>query len=253
MIEDPWFYAAAIPAVMLVGLSKGGFAGGISLLAVPLLALYMSPIRAAGIMLPIMLAMDVVSVWAYRRHWDAANLKVLIPSGTAGVAAGWLAAAVVTDAHVRLLVGIIALAFALNYWIGAAARQATAGANWPRGTVAGIASGFTSFICHTGGPPYQMYMLPQRLDRRIFAGTAVMFFGYLNVIKVVPFFFLGQFSAENLGTSLVLLPLGPLATLAGVWLVRLVSQDLFYRITYAAVLVVSLRLIWDGLKGMGWL
>ena len=118
--------------------------------------------------------------------------------------------------------------------------------NTGKGVFWGIVAGFTSFVSHAGGPPYQMYTLPLRMDKRLFAGTAVVFFSVTNAVKLVPYFLLGQFNTQNLATSAVLLPLAPVATLTGVWAVKRISQEGFYKVTYAAVLLVSLKLIWDG-------
>ncbi len=250
MITDPLFYAAAIPGVLLVGLSKGGFGGSVALLAIPLMSLVISPVQAAGIMLPILMTMDAVGLIAYRRVFHLPSLTILVPASLIGIAIGWATAAYVTADHVRLIVGIVALLFTIDYWRGGASRE-PAGQDRARGSFWGALSGFTSFVCHAGGPPFQMYMLPQRLDPRLLAGTAIIFFAIVNATKVVPYFFLGQFDSRNLTTSAVLLPLAPLATLTGVWLVRRTEPALFYRITYAAVFIVSLKLIYDGLAGIG--
>ena len=246
MISDPWFFAVAIPAVLLVGLSKGGFGGPIALLGVPMMSLVVSPVQAAGIMLPILVMMDGVGLVAYRGvfHWP--SLRVLLPAGVVGIAIGWLTASIVTDGHVRLIVGTVALIFALDFWLGGAKRLEPRTLSPQIGAVWGAVSGFTSFVSHAGGPPFQMYMLPQRLEPRVLAGTAVIFFAVVNQVKLVPYFLLGQFSGQNLATSAALLPLAVIATLAGVWLVRRVQPGLFYRIVYAAVLVVAVKLIWDG-------
>lgn len=250
MIVDPLFYAAAIPAVLLIGLSKGGFGGAIALLAVPLLSLRISPIQAAGIMLPILICMDLVGLWAWRGQYDKKTLVIMVPAALLGIFIGWLTAAYVTDAHIRLIVGIVALSFSLGYFLGGAKSKRARPHSYPKGLFWGMTAGFTSFVSHAGGPPYQMYALPLRMDPKLFAGTAIIFFATVNLVKVVPYFFLGQFSAGNLATSLVLLPLAPLATLAGVKLVKITPQDTFYAITYSAVLLVSFKLIWDGLTGL---
>ena len=70
MIADPWFYAAAIPAMIILGLSKGGF-GAIGMLTVPILALVISPVQAAAIVLPILVLSDIVAVVSYRGIYDA--------------------------------------------------------------------------------------------------------------------------------------------------------------------------------------
>jgi len=118
MITDPWFYAAAVPAVLLVGLSKGGFAGGLGILGVPMMALVISPLQAAGILLPILVVMDMVGVWAYRKSFHLRNLTIMVPAAAFGILVAALTANYVTDSFVRLLIGTIAVAFALDHWIG---------------------------------------------------------------------------------------------------------------------------------------
>jgi uncharacterized membrane protein YfcA len=92
-----------------------------------------------------------------------------------------------------------------------------------------------------------MYALPLKLEKRLYAGTSVIFFAVVNAVKLIPYFALGQFSTANLMTSAVLVPLAPLATLAGAWLVKRIDQTLFYRISYSVLLPVGLKLIYDGL------
>jgi uncharacterized protein len=250
MIADPFFYLAAVPGVILVGLSKGGFGGMMGVLAVPMIALTVPPMQAAAIMLPIMLVMDAVALVAWRGVFDRRTLMILLPGGVLGVALGWALAASVTPESVRLVVGLVALAFVLRHMLGDRAAGEPQPHSPRRGLVWGAASGFTSFVSHAGGPPYQMYVVPLRLDPRLFAGTATIFFATINLLKVGPYFALGQFSAANLATSLVLLPLAPLATMAGVRLVKIVRPETFYRVIYVMVFAVALKLIWDGLQGL---
>ncbi|MBI3436456.1 MAG: sulfite exporter TauE/SafE family protein, partial [Proteobacteria bacterium] len=89
VITDLSFYLAAIPAVTALGISKGGFSG-LGLMAVPLLSLVMPPLQAAGVLLPILIVQDMVTVWAFRRTWDGWNLRVMLPGSAIGVGAGWL-------------------------------------------------------------------------------------------------------------------------------------------------------------------
>lgn len=246
MITDPLFYALALPAVLLVGMAKGGFGGPIALLGVPMMSLAISPVQAAGIMLPILVIMDFAGLYAYRGTYHWPSLRILLPSAVIGIGIGWLLAAYVTDAHVRLIVGLVALAFTLNYWFGGAKSDTPRQPGPAQGALWGAVGGFTSFVSHAGGPPFQMYMLPQRLDPRLLAGTAVIFFTVVNQVKLIPYYFLGQFSNENLATSAVLFPFALAAVALGVWLVKRVNVATFYRFMYAAVFLVSLRLIWDG-------
>ncbi len=246
MITDPAFYWVAVPAIILTGLAKGGFLGALGGLAVPMMSLVISPIQAAGIMLPILNVMDLTGLYAYRRdyHWE--NLRILIPAAFVGVLVGYLTAALVTEAHVRLMVGIIGLVFSLQYWLDLKPAGTAPGPDRLKGSIWGMVAGFTSFVSHSGAPPFQVYMLPQRLAPPVFAATAVGFFSSVNAVKLIPYYALGQFNAANLMTTAVLLPLAPLAMMAGVWLTRRVPQEPFYRIAYAGLLLISLKHIWDG-------
>jgi uncharacterized membrane protein YfcA len=250
VITSPLFYAAAVPAVVLMGLSKGGFSG-IGLLSLPLMALAVSPVQAAAVMLPILMVQDVVTVWSFRRDFDRRNLAILLPSSTVGIVAAWLLAAQVSDAAVALAVGAISIAFAARRLIVERRelpppRKAgvAAGSFW------GLAIGFTSMIAHAGGPPFQIYVMPQRLPRDVFVGTGAVLFAAINWIKVPPYWALGQFTAENLWTSAALFPLAVAATFAGVRLVRRVAAERFYTLVYGLLVLVGGKLLWDGWAGL---
>ncbi|MBC7281757.1 sulfite exporter TauE/SafE family protein [Hoeflea sp.] len=252
MMTDPYFYAAAIPAVIMVGLSKGGFGGAMALLGVPLMALAISPVQAAAILLPILIVMDMVSLWSWRSHKDTRTLFIMVPGALIGISIGWATAAWVTDPMIRLIVGAVALWFVWRYMVGKLAearsgdRQAASGHRPVQGVLWGALAGFTSFVSHAGGPPYQIYTLPLRQDPKTYTGTSVRFFAIINALKLVPYFALGQFDAANLSTSLVLAPLALVATLSGAFIVRRMKPDIFYPFMYAMVFVASLKLIWDG-------
>lgn len=245
MITEPQFYAVAIPAIFLVGLGKGGFVGPLAMLGVPLMSLVISPVQAAGILLPILIAMDVFALWAYRGVYDLPNLKIMIPAALMGITIGWLTSAYVSDAHVRLIVGVVAILFTLDYWIGWRGAR-TPGPSIAKGSFWLTIAGFTSFVSHAGGPPVHMYLLPQRLEPRLFVGTNVIFFTAVNWLKVLPYAALGQLGIDNLSTSAVLSPLAPISILTGAWLVKKIDVELFYRLAYIMIFVISLKLIWDG-------
>ncbi len=247
MTLDPVFFAAMVPAVILMGLSKGGFSG-LSLLSLPLTALVLSPVTAAAIMLPVLIAQDVVSVWSYRREFDRRTLATLAPGALLGVLAGYLLAAEVSDMAVGFAVGVISVCFALRrLFIGKDAPVAVARANYATGSLWGAVCGFTSMIAHAGAPPFQIYVMPLRLPPAVFVGTGSIFFAALNLAKVLPYLLLGQFSAQNLMASAALLPVAIVSTFAGVWLVRRVPAERFYTLIYWLLLLVGAKLIWDGL------
>ncbi|MEP3890001.1 MAG: sulfite exporter TauE/SafE family protein [Hellea sp.] len=246
MIDNPLFWVTAVISVIITGISKGGF-GGLALLAVPLMALTISPVQAAGIMLPILIVMDWVSVWSYRKSWDKRLLWLMLPGAGLGIVAAWMFAGYVDDQFVRICVGVIAVCFPIFAIFKPKGREDILKDNKPIGIIAGIAAGFTSFIAHAGGPPFQAYAIPQGLEKRLYAGTGVMFFAVVNFVKLVPYALLGQFDKSNLTTSLILIPLAPIGVLIGVWLIKRIDQQLFYRILYGLIFAVGVKLLWDGL------
>jgi len=250
MAGDAAYYFAACAAVILIGLSKGGFSG-LSALAMPVFTLAMSPVRAAAILLPIMIAQDWVGVWAFRREYSTRNLAILLPSAVFGIGLGWVLAAYVSDASVRLAVGLISIGFvvfmlARDRFVA----SGSTGAHVAPGLLWGSVAGFTSMVSHAGGPPFMVYVLPQRLEPRVFAGTATIFFAVVNLMKAPPYFWLGQFSRENLLESAVLLPVAILSTLAGVWLVRRVSAERFYPIILTLTFIIGVKLTYDAVRDL---
>lgn len=247
IITDPVFYMLAIPAVIALGLSKGGFSG-IGTIAAPLMAIAVPPIQAVGILTPILLVQDVVTLRAYWRTWDMRILKIMVPGQIAGAGLAWLIAAHVPDSAIRLVIGAIAIGFVTSQWFGLAARFArehsdpspTAGRLW------GAVSGFTSLIANTGAPPFQIYVLPQKLDKVTFVGTFSLFIAIGNALKVLPYFMLGQLDPTNLMTSAALFPLAIVTNMAGVWLVRRTPAEAFYKIIYWLIFLIGLQLIYAG-------
>jgi len=228
----------------LLGLSKGGFAGA-GALSLPVIAFAADPVRAAAILLPILIVQDVVGVWAFRRTVDWFVLGWTLAGAVVGIAIGyWFAASVSADA-VLAMVGVISIVFGTyRLWkdqLGAG--EASTSPGWV-GSLFGIASGFTSQIAHAGQPPWQLWVLPRGLSRDMLVGTTAVYFAAVNWIKVPAYLALGQFTRENLGTSAVLMPVAIAATVAGVWLVRRVSPERFYGAIYWLMIGVGVVLIW---------
>jgi len=244
------FYLVAVPAVIILGLSKGGFSG-LSSLAMPILSLVESPVRAAAIVLPILIVQDWVGVWAFRRDFSSRNLVILIPSATIGVALGWLLAARVSDDAVRLAVGAISIAFVVYMLLrDRLGRAPVERPGVPTGVLWGSLAGFTSFVSHSGAPPFQVYVMPQYLKPRVFAGTATMFFAAVNLLKLPPYFLLGQFTRANLTLSAGLIPVAILSTFAGVWLARRMAADRFYAFILALTFLIGVKLTYDGIRAL---
>lgn len=246
MIIDPVFVAVAVAAVLIVGLSKAGLLGGLGVVGVPLLALVMPARDAAGMMLPVLLCMDAVAIWMYRRECDWSLLRIMLPGAAIGTLVGWGLWAVVSDAMVLLMVGVVTLLFVLDAVLPLRKKLEGLPPSRPWGAFWGGIAGFTSFISHTGGPPFQIYVLPRRLPPALYAGTTAFFFAIVNTAKLVPYFFLGQLNVHNLALSAALAPVGVAGVFLGIFLVRRIDARLFYRIAYWLVFLLALQLIWEG-------
>ena len=249
VLATPATLIAALSAVALTGLCKGGLGGAFALMAVPILALVMPPVQAAALMLPVLLMMDAVSLWSWRGWKDGRTLAHLLPPAMLGIGLGAVSAAYTSDAMVRLILGAVALIFVARMALTRGQTTARAHSK-PLAALWGTAAGFTSFVAHAGGPPFQIYTLPLRLDPRTYTGTSVIFFSIVNLVKVLPYAALGQFTTDILVSALVLIPLAVLATLTGAALVRRMRPGLFYPFMYAMIALVALRLIWDGVQGL---
>ena len=249
-MPDLYFWTIAVVAVFIVALSKSGLVGSLGLVAVPLLSLVMPARDAAGMMLPLLLVMDVIAVWTYRKDADWRILRIMLPGAAIGTLIGWALWTVVSDAMVLLFVGIITLVFILDALLPLRRKLEGLPPSRPWGTFWGGFAGFTSFISHTGGPPFQIYVLPQKLSPVRYSGTTAFFFAIVNGAKLVPYFFLGQLNVANLTHAVILAPLAVVGVIVGVWLVRRISVKRFYQLTYWLVFLLALKLIYDGATGV---
>jgi uncharacterized membrane protein YfcA len=245
VITEPSFYATAVVAILIVGVAKGGLAGGIGIIGVPLMSLTIGPVRAAAIMLPILMAMDVFALRAYWRQWDAGNLRYMIPGAVLGTAVGTLTFRYLSADALRILIGVIAVGYSLRWFFPERQRIAQS-ASFGRGTFWSTLAGFTSFGVHAGGPPIHVYLLSQRLDKTTFQATTVAFFFLINWFKLGPYAWLGQLDLSNLTTSLVLAPLAPIGIGLGSWLHRRIDESWFFGLVYGSLLLIGSRLIYDG-------
>ena len=245
MTLDGLFLLCGLTA-FLVGLSKGGLPA-VGMLAVPILSLAMSPVKAAVLLLPIFVISDVAGVWLYRREFSLPNLKIVIPAGLVGVAVGWATASMVSDRIIMLMIGLVGVGFCLNLWLR---DQSSAVAQPPRlgkGWFWGVITGFTSFISHAGAPPYQVYMLPQKLPKAVFAGTSTWVFAAINAAKIIPYQNLRPYSPDSLHYAAWLVPFALCGAVAGAYLTRRIADPWFYRIVQVSLFGVSAKLIVDAL------
>jgi uncharacterized membrane protein YfcA len=247
MINDPTFYVVTTIAILIMGISKSGFGSGLGVLAVPIMSLVIPPAQAAAIMLPLLCIMDIFNVIHYRDKFDRTNLYILVPAAIVGILLGTFTFRYLSDAHIRILVGVLSVLFVVNYFIGRRNQVKQTGPSILRGSFWGTVTGFTSFGVHAGGPPVSVYLLPQKLDKTIFVGTTVIFFTIVNYIKLVPYYFLGQLNGNNLLVSLVLAPLAPLGVWIGIKLHDRVNEKLFYNLAYFFLFITGLKLLYDGI------
>jgi uncharacterized membrane protein YfcA len=238
----PLGWALAGLSAVLVGLSKGGLPV-VGILAVPLLAMVMSPVQAAGLLLPVYVVADIFGLVAWRKAFNLRVLAIVAPAAVFGIAIGWATASLVSERFVGGLVGFVGAAFALNLLV----RPRLSGVRTARlgpGLFWGTLSGFTSFVSHAGGPPWQVYALPLGMDKAVYVGTSTILFAWINAVKLVPYYALGQLSPANLSVAVMLMVPAALAVAAGVGLVRIIAHDVFFRIVTWALLAISLRLMW---------
>ena len=231
-------------AAFFVGLSKGGLPA-IGSLAVPMLSLVLSPVTAAVLLLPIYVLTDIVGIWLYRREYSPRNLKILLPASLAGVLIGWATASYFSDAVIAFLIGLMGASFCLNTWLRQPKKGEPQVGAVPAGLFWGALAGFTSFVSHSGAPPFQIYVLPQRLGKMVFAGTSTIVFAVVNAAKIIPYAQLRPFSAADFEVTALLVPVALVGTGVGAFLTRRIQDALFFRLVQLALFAVSLKLMFD--------
>jgi uncharacterized protein len=252
LITDPLFYLVAIPAVISIGIAKAGI-GGTGGLATPLMALAVSVPQAAAVLLPIICVADIFAIYAFRKTWDKRNLIIMIPGATIGIVVGTLGFKYLDPAAIKLIIGSIAVVFASLRFLDFVRQKAIPPPTEPNVIKGGFwcaICGFTSFVAHSGSPPLNVYMIPQRLDKTMYMGTLAIFYTYVNYAKIGPYWWLGQFHVTNLSTSLILLPVVPIGILIGMWIHRKVDDVLFYRAIMTLLFLTGVKLCYDGITGL---
>jgi uncharacterized membrane protein YfcA len=249
LLTDPWFYLVSLPAVLLYGIAKGGFGGALAVISVPMMALVMPPTQAAAILLPILVVMDILVVKTYWGIFDRRALVLLLPGAIVGVAIGYLSAEAMNEHYMRILIGVLSLVFGVQSLLGLKGLS-SAEHHVVSGSLFGSLAGFTSFSIHAGGPPLTMYLMPKQLSPLMFAGTAGIFFAVVNVVKLPPYFALGQFTSDNLMYSLVLVPLAPLGVKLGHYLVKRSTPTFYYQVVSFCLMLIGAKLLWDGASAL---
>ena len=246
-ITDPFFYAVAIPAVLLMGISKSGFGAGFGSLAVPLMALSVTVPQAAAVLMPVLLLVDVLGLAAFRREFDRKLLKFLIPLGLVGTVLGALLFKVLDTHIVAGIVGGCTLLFLAQRLLFPPRADSQPPPKWV-GVLLTVTSGFTSFVAHAGGPPLNAYVIPMRLAPLMFSATMAMFYFAINLSKWIPYAWLGLLDARNMATSVLLLPVAASGVWIGVRIARRINPSLFYRLIYIGMFLTGSKLLWDAFK-----
>jgi uncharacterized membrane protein YfcA len=251
LLADPAFMAVAVIGVCLLGISKGGFLG-LGVMALPLMSLFVPPLQAAAIVLPTALAQDALTLWAYWRQWSAWNLKIMLPSMVVGMLLAWLIAASLSATHIRLAIGIIAALFVIRHWLSGRFERFVPKPSVTTGVLFGTIGGVTTMLANAGGPVWQMHMLPQRIDKIPYVGTFAVLFAASNLIKVPGFATLGFVTFENMLVGFALVPIAIVSNYAGIWMVRRVSNEVFFRIAYILMFVIAVELIRSSVVDLWW-
>ncbi len=237
-------------AVLITGISKGGFSGAFGIIAVPMISLHVSPIKAAAIMLPVLCIMDIFTVQKFWKKWDADAVKQSIPSAILGIIIGTMMASFVSEPLLKIIIGLVAIGFVINTWL-AARRKAPKG---PLGKLASIfwcaLGGFTSFISHAGGPPISVFLLRLNLDKTRFVASAALIFAAINYVKLIPYAWLGQLNTDLLLYSVCFAPIAFVGVQVGAWLHYHINTKLFFKLMYALLMVTGVKLLWDGGSGL---
>jgi hypothetical protein len=247
LIVDLWFWAVAVPAVTLTGISKGGLGGGAAV-STPLLALVIPPAQAAAIMLPVLCVMDLAGLRMYSGSWDRRIMRIIVPAGILGCVVGAFTFRLIEDAWLRIMLGVIALGFLA--WTVYPRKHLPAKPGDAAGWFWGTLSGFTSFVAHAGSPPVMVYLLPQKLEKEAFVATSLVFFFTLNYAKIVPYLWLDLVDTRVLATAALLVPIGVAGTYAGLWLQRRIDPRWFYRLIYTLLFATGSKLLYDGITGL---
>ncbi|WP_227461061.1 sulfite exporter TauE/SafE family protein [Cupriavidus pauculus] len=235
--------------VFLICFMKGAFGGGFAIVGIPLLSLVMDPVSAGGLLAPLFIAMDLFSLRYWKPStWSRPDLLLLVPGLVVGIGVGYLLFRVLDHRAISIVMAVVTLSF-VGLWLLRGAEVAVQPRSSPKAVAAGLTSGITTMVAHSGGPPLAMYLLPLGLSKQVYAGTTSMFFTVGNIVKAVPWLAL----ARPAGAVWTLMTICLLAVPAGVWLGwRLqgrLNQRQMYRACYGLLVLTALKLLWDGTTG----
>ena len=246
-LADTEFVLFASLSAFIIGMSRGGFAGGIAFAGVLIMAQILPPTVAAAFILPILCFVDPFGNFVYRKYISWPNAKLLIPSGLVGIVIGAFAIYLVDENMVRIFISLLTIYLVLDR-IQSVLRGRTEPHIYPKpiGFLLGIIAGISTFIIHAGHPPVSAYLLPQRLPRMIFLGTFAIMFTIFNYVKLMPYSWLGLLDWSLLGVSAVFFPVAILGFFFGRFFAIRISDKLFYQIMYVSVFIMGMRIGYQG-------
>ena len=242
---DLTFFLLASFGVIVFGISKGGFPGPIAMLAVPVMSFVMSPIKAAAILLPLLIIMDIIAIFIYWKKWRLNILKIIIPASIIGIIIGSFTFQFTSENQIRIIVGTISILFVVISFI-----QKSNFLLKPtkiKGSFWSATAGYTSFLIHAGGPPINFYLLPLKLDKLSYLGTMTLSFCVINLVKLIPYYSLDLLIVSNIKISFILLPLAIISVFFGYIIQKKIPEKLFYNIIYIVLLISGFKLIFDGI------
>jgi uncharacterized protein len=248
MSHDVLFWILAGLATFVVGASKGGVPG-VGILSVPILSQVIAPSTAAGLLLPLYVISDFYGLWLYRKSYDLWNIQIIVGASLIGIGIGWATAQYNNDNLVKLIVGLIGIWYSIDIYVRSRSKAEVPAraADVPRGIFWGSIVGFTSFVAHAGGIPFQMYVLPQKFDKMTYAGTSTIAFTIINALKLPPYWMMGQMNIASVEKCVYLIPVALFGAWAGFRLTKILRQDVFFKAVEIALILVSLKLIYDAL------
>jgi uncharacterized protein len=246
-------FLIAFAGVFFIAFMKGAFGGGFGVIGIPLLSLIMDPLSAGGLLAPLFVGMDLVALRYWKPStWSMPELIVLVPALVVGIGLGFAGLRLIDHRLVAIIIALISILFA-TLWLRGGGRVVVRPRSAPKAVIAGLASGVTTMIAHSGGPPLAMYLLPLGMTKDLYAGTTSLFFTVGNALKAVPWLVLAKPSPTLWMLMVMCLPAIPLGVRLGWKLQQHLDQQQLYRTCYGLLVVTALKLLWDGISGYGYM
>jgi len=239
------FFLTIFPAILLYGIAKSGLGGSMSLISIPLMTLVMPLNQALGIILPILIFSDFIATYKYRKEFDLDTLKLIVPFAALGIIVGSLTFSYFSENLLKFIIGLMGFLFTGHYFLFKKDKETKSNKNFFKGGVCSMIAGFSSFCVHAGGTPTSIYLLPLRMKKEIYVGTRIIFFTFVNLIKLPLYINLSMTNFETFKQSLILFPVALLGILTGYRLLKIIEEKLFYNILYTLILVTSTKLLYD--------